>query len=323
MDERRFDHTPRVKKLNVLPSHQDTSRFNVVETGRFPSWLHRKLPKGNTLWATDAILDQQRLATVCEEAKCPNRLECWTKKTATFLTMGKECTRSCGFCSILHSATPSPLERDEPIRIAASVKSLGLKHVVLTQVARDDLSDGGASHLALIIQAIRNENPHVTVEVLTSDFNGDQEAWKTILQAKPEIFNYNIETVRALTPRVRHKATYERTLELLSFLHQNRYSNHFFIKSGLMVGLGEAKEEVFQTLADLKSVGCDVVTIGQYLQSHPKKLIVKRFVTPEEFKEYEEFGFSIGIRFMYTGPFIRSSYNADEIMQKLNKDQQQ
>ncbi len=319
MDDQRFDPKPRVKKLNVLPSHHDTSLSHVVGTGRFPSWLHRKLPRGNALWATDAVLNQQRLATVCEEAKCPNRLECWTKKTATFLTMGKECTRSCGFCSILHSTTPSALESDEPARIAASVKSLGLKHVVLTQVARDDLSDGGAKHLSAIIQAIRKDNIATTVEILTSDFNGNKEAWETILQAKPEIFNYNIETVKALTPRVRHKATYERTLEFLSFMNQNRYSSNFFIKSGLMVGLGETKEEVFQAVTDLKSSGCDIITIGQYLQSNPKKLLVKRFVTPEEFKEYEEFGSTIGVRFMYTGPFIRSSYNADEIIHKLNQ----
>ncbi|KAF3362170.1 Lipoyl synthase [Chlamydiales bacterium STE3] len=320
MDEQIFDHRPKVKKLNVLPNHhEENNPLRVVGSGRFPSWLHRKLPKGGNLWQTDAAISQQRLATVCEEAKCPNRLECWTKKTATFLTMGKQCTRSCGFCSIAHAKAPPPLEKDEPARIAESVRSLGLKHVVLTQVARDDLPDGGAEHLALIIEEIRKVNQEATIEILTSDFDGNQHAWQTILEAKPEIFNYNIETVKALTPRVRHKATYKRTLDFLSFLHQYRQGTNLFIKSGLMVGLGENKEEVFETLHDLKKAGCDIITIGQYLQSNSKKLLVKRFVTPEEFKEYEEYGYAIGVRFMYAGPFVRSSYNADHVIQKLKE----
>lgn len=318
MDEQIFDHRPKVK-LNVLPSNTEKPNpLKVVDSGRFPSWLHRKLPKGGNLWATDAILDEERLPTVCEEAKCPNRLECWSKKTATFLTMGKECTRSCGFCSISHSKTPQPLEKDEPDRIARSVKSLGLKHVVLTQVARDDLADGGAAHLAEIIVKIREINPNSTIEILTSDFYGNEAAWQTILQAKPEIFNYNIETVRVLTPRVRHTATYERTLSFLSFLDKNRSHSSMLIKSGLMVGLGETKEEVFETIRDLKSVNCDIITIGQYLQPNSKKLLVKAFISPEEFKEYEEYGYKIGMRFMYAGPFVRSSYNADIVINKVN-----
>lgn len=318
MDEQIFDNRPKVK-LNILPSNNEkVDPLKVVDSGRFPSWLHRKLPKGGNLWQTDAVLDEERLPTVCEEAKCPNRLECWSKKTATFLTMGKECTRSCGFCSIAHAKNPAPVEEDEPERIARSVKSLGLRHVVLTQVARDDLPDGGAEHLVKIIVRIRESNPEATIEILTSDFNGSKEAWQAILKSKPEIFNYNIETVRSLTPKVRHTATYERTLEFLSFLDKNRSHSDMLIKSGLMVGLGESKAEVFETIRDLKAVNCDIITIGQYLQPNRKKLLVKTFVTPEEFKEYEEYGGKIGVRFTYAGPFVRSSYNADIVINKVN-----
>lgn len=299
------------RKLNVLPNNPEiASEEAAVLSGRFPSWLHRKLPKGGNLWETGRILNEKRLPTVCEEARCPNLLECWSKKTATFLTMGKECTRSCGFCSIDFSKTPKPLDKEEPRKVAESVQSLGLKHVVLTQVARDDLADGGAEHLAAIVKAIRHLNPESTVELLTSDFNGNKQAWDTILAAQPEIFNYNIETVRSLTPRVRHTATYERTLSLLSYAKKNRILKEMFVKSGLMVGLGETKSQVFETIADLKVAGCDIITIGQYLQATRKKLMVNAFVTPDEFKEYEAYGHQIGVRYMYAGPFVRSSYNA-------------
>lgn len=316
MDEQIFNHRPKVK-LNVLPSHHEKPNpLKVVQSGRFPSWLHRNLPEGGNLWTTHAVLSEHNLPTVCEEAKCPNRFECWTKKTATFLTMGKECTRSCGFCSISYNRNPKPVEENEPERIALSVKNLGLKHVVLTQVARDDLDDGGASHLHKIMQKIR-EATEATIEILTSDFNGNQEAWHTILRAKPEIFNYNIETVKSLSPRVRHTATYERTLDFLSFMDKHRYSQNMFIKSGLMVGLGESREEVFETITDLKKAGCDIITIGQYLQPDSKKLLVKSFIHPDEFKLYEEYGYSIGMRYMYAGPFVRSSYNADMVINKI------
>ena len=313
----RFETTPKVKqrRLNVLPSHSEEMDTNrVVSPGRFPSWLHRKLPTGLELQETAAVIDDNRLYTVCEEAKCPNRLECWSKKAATFLVMGKACTRSCGFCSIDFSKAPKELEEDEPQRVADSAKKLGLRHIVITMVARDDLPDGGAQHLVKIIGKVRSEISGATIEVLTSDFNGNLEAVRLILEAQPEIFNHNIETVRALTPRVRHTATYDRTLTVLEYAKMHRTNSNMLVKSGIMVGLGETKDQVHETLRDLAAIGCDIITIGQYLQSDPRKLLVKSFITPEQFKEYEDYGYTLGIKRMYCGPFVRSSYNADVIM---------
>lgn len=312
-----FDNRPKSpKKLNILPSNpEEASAEKAVGLGRFPSWLHRKLPKGGNLWETGDVLSKNRLHTVCEEAKCPNLLECWSKKTATFLIMGKECTRACGFCDIAHSMRPAPLEEDEPERVADSVKQLGLKHVVITMVARDDLEDGGAAHLAKVVEIVRKEAPGTTIELLTSDFNGNTAAWDIVIAAHPEIFNYNIETVRHLTPHVRHTATYDRTLTFLNYVKTQTPHPEMGIKSGIMVGLGETKENVFETITDLKTAGCDIITIGQYLQPARKKLRVKAFITPEEFKEYEQFGYDIGVKHMYCGPFVRSSYNANLMVQ--------
>ncbi len=278
-------------------------------------WLHRKLPSGNALWKTQDVLAENRLPTVCEEAKCPNLLECWSKKTATFLAMGKTCTRSCGFCDIDFSKQPKPLEADEPQRLAASVAKLGLKHVVITMVARDDIPDGGAEHLAEIIRTVRAKNAGVTIEVLTSDFHGSLEALQTVLNEKPEIFNHNIETVRALTPRVRHRATYERTLSLLRAVRE--YSKECYVKSGLMVGLGESDEQVRETIRDLKEAGCQIITIGHYLQANRHKLRVKNFVSPAQFDAYAQYGKSIGIDHIYAGPFVRSSYNASSLFNEV------
>lgn len=317
----KFDNRPAVKsprRLNILPENPETATSEAaVGLGRFPSWLHRPLPKGSNLYQTGQVLSDKRLHTVCEEAKCPNLTECWSKKTATFLIMGKECTRNCGFCNIDFSKQPNPLEKDEPQRVAESVKALGLKHVVITMVARDDLPDGGAQHLADVVAEIRHQIPSTTIELLTSDFQGNEAAWDTALAIKPEIFNYNIETVRSLTPRVRHKATYERTLKLLSYIKSRSTNSHTLIKSGMMVGLGENKEQVFETIQDLHACGCDIITIGQYLQANHHKLLVKRFVTPEEFKSYETYGLSIGIKYMYCGPFVRSSYNAGVVLKNM------
>lgn len=295
----------KLKILNQLPENPQG------KGGRFPSWLHRTIPHGKELFQTDAIVKKYRLNTVCEEAKCPNRLHCFSNKTATFLALGKACSRNCGFCDIDFTKTPVPPEVDEPERIALSVGELGLKHVVVTMVARDDLPDGGAFHIGEIIDAIRLKNPDCSIEVLTSDFNGNAEALDQVLEHHPEVFNHNIETTRRLTPRVRHKATYDRTLEVLKRASQSGAVQ--FVKSGLMVGLGETEEEVFETLRDLKEAGCQIVTIGQYLQANRKKLLVKAFVTPETFKRYEEYGYSIGIKQMYSGPFVRSSFNAHEV----------
>jgi lipoic acid synthetase len=295
-------------KLNLLPENPEPET-----AGRFPSWLHRKIPSGGQFFKTEKILEKYRLNTVCEEAKCPNRMECYTKKTATFLALGKECTRNCGFCDIDFTKAPKPPEADEPERIALSVKELGLKHAVITMVARDDLSDFGASHIALIIRAVRAANPKTTIEVLTSDFSGNPEALDTVLNESPEVFNHNIETVRALSPRVRHKAEYDRTLALLKRAKDSKKTR--FVKSGIMVGLGETELEVQETISDLKQAGVDIITIGQYLQASRSKLRVKSFVSPEQFEKYAEYGRSIGVLHMYAGPFVRSSYNASLFME--------
>lgn len=279
--------------------------------GRFPEWLHRKLPRGSTLFETNKTMRKAALFTVCEEAKCPNRLECFSKKTATFLACGSACTRACGFCDIDFAKNPLPLDPDEPHRIAEASATLGLKHVVITMVARDDLEDQGAGHIAKIITAVREKISGVTIEVLTSDFSGDLNALDIVLEAKPEIFNHNIETVRALSPRVRHKATYDRTLHVL----KGAKERGAVVKSGIMVGLGETEEQVEETLRDLHAAQCDIVTIGQYLQASKNKLRVHRFVTPEEFARYKTYGEGLGIRHVYSGPFVRSSYNAGEVRQ--------
>jgi len=292
-------------KLNILPENPEGDDT----AGRFPSWLHRKLPSGGQIFKTNEIVEKYKLNTVCEEAKCPNRFECFTKKTATFLALGKECTRNCGFCDIDFSKTPKAPEADEPERIALSVKELGLKHAVITMVARDDLADKGASHMAAIVREIRSANKETTIELLTSDFSGDFDALDLVLREKPEIFNHNIETVRALSPRVRHKAEYDRTLSLLR--HAKQSGLPIFVKSGIMLGLGESPAEVEETIRDLHQAGCDIITIGQYLQASRGKLRVKAFITPEQFKAYEEYGYKTGVRFMYSGPFVRSSYNAN------------
>lgn len=299
-----------MKKLNVLPQNPEQE----PELGRFPSWLHRNLPKGGQLFKTGALLEKYNLNTVCEEAKCPNRFECYSRKTATFLALGKACTRSCGFCDIDFSKTPKAPEADEPMRIAYSVRDLGLKHAVITMVARDDLPDGGAAHIAEIVHSIRAVNPSCSVELLTSDFEGKWDALDLVLQARPEIFNHNIETVRSLTPRVRHRATYDRTLSVLAHAKQSGLPG--IIKSGIMVGLGETEDEVKETIRDLKTAGCGIITIGHYLQPSLYKLGVKAFVTPEQFKAYEEYGLSIGVEQMYSGPFVRSSYNAHEVFDR-------
>lgn len=326
--EELFDNSPKVisnadgqptfkPKLNKLPINPESYSDDQTRRGRFPSWLHRNLSKGANLFKTSAILAKYRLNTVCEEAKCPNRFECYSNKTATFLALGKECTRNCGFCDIDFSKTPKQPEADEPLRIARSVKELGLQHVVITMVARDDLPLGGAENIAEIIRKIREECPRVSIEVLTSDFSGQQPALDLVLKEKPDVFNHNIETVRELTPRVRHKATYERTLWVLNYAKNSGLAAH--IKSGIMVGLGETVAQVEETISDLSRAGCDIITIGQYLQADHRKLLVKEFVTPEQFKHYEEYGRSLGVKQMYCGPFVRSSYNAHEV-KKLAED---
>lgn len=301
-------------RLNILPENPESTE---ERAGRFPSWLHRRLPKGGEIFKTNAILANYRLNTVCEEAKCPNRFECYTKKTATFLALGKACTRNCGFCDIDFSKNPLPPEADEPERIALSVRELGLKHAVITMVARDDLPDFGARHIQEIILKIREHNPNVTVEVLTSDFSGSTSALDLVLEGTPEIFNHNIETVRSLTPRIRHKAEYDRSLSVLKYAKDSKKT--IYVKSGLMLGLGEREEEVYETMENLHEAGCDIITIGQYLQASRTKLRVKEFVPPATFQRYAEFGLKIGVKHVYSAPFVRSSYNADLFVPHLKE----
>ena len=289
----------------------------INQRASLPSWLHRKLPSQKEYSITDNLINEKMLATVCEEAKCPNRFECYSKRTATFLLLGKTCTRACGFCEIGFAKNPPPLDAEEGKKVAESVVTLGLKHVVLTQVARDDLEDGGASSIAATIKEIRKARPSCTVEVLTSDYHGNGEALDTVLAERPEIFNYNIETVRRLTPRVRHKATYDRTLSILA--HAKKMLPDSFIKSGLMLGLGEEAFEVEEALKDLLDVGVDIVTMGQYMQPSSRKLRVKEYVHPDTFKEWKVRGETLGIPFVHAGPYVRSSYNAQEVFERLKQ----
>ena len=298
-------------KLNVLPENPEQS------PGRFPSWLHRSIPSGGKIADTNRILSDLGLNTVCEEAKCPNRLECYSHHTATFLALGKACTRACGFCDIDFTKTPKAPDPEEPTKIAEACKRLALEHVVITMVARDDLEDRGSQHIASIIEAIRHLNPQLTTEVLVSDFSGDVEAIKTVLKARPGIYNHNLETVERLTPRIRHVATYQRSLWVLKTVKE--IDSSIPTKSGLMLGLSETEEEVFQTIDDLASIGLDILTLGQYLQASRLKLPVKAFITPEQFKIYENYARSKGIKEVFSGPFVRSSYHAFDVKKNFEQ----
>jgi len=293
-------------KLNVLSStnHQ-----------RLPSWLRTKLPNTKEFIETTKILQSAQLPTVCEEAKCPNRFECYSKKTATFLALGKTCTRACGFCDIDFAKKPALPAKDEGKRIAHSIQSLQLKHVVITMVARDDLPLGGAKEFASIIMEVKKRCPQTTIEVLTSDFSINFDAIDLVMQQAPTIFNHNIETVQRLSRRVRHKASYEGSLAVLKRAKQT--DKALYIKSGIMVGLGEEPHEVKEAMKDLKNIGCDIITIGQYLQASKNKFRVKEFVDPKQFKEYEIWGQELGMH-IYSGPFVRSSYNASELFEKIS-----
>lgn len=286
---------------------------------RLPEWLRQKLPQGSAFSQTSTNIHQSGLVTVCEEALCPNRAHCWSKKTATYLALGKACTRRCGFCNIDFAKKPVPIDPQEPEKIAQSAKLLQLKHVVLTMVARDDLEDGGALALTHIIHKLREELPQATTEVLASDFAGNIQALHTLLDADITIYNHNIETVERLSPVVRHKATYRRSLSMLKAAAE--YAPHIKVKSGIMVGLGEQESEVKQTLLDLADHGVSIVTIGQYLRPSRIHIPVKSYVTPKTFDYYRSLGESMGL-FVYAGPFVRSSFNADAVLQAVNKTKQ-
>lgn len=277
---------------------------------RKPDWLKIKINTTDSYKGLKKLMREKKLNTVCEEAKCPNLHECWSeRKTATFMILGDTCTRGCRFCAV-KTGLPNELDWGEPERVADSVKVMGLKHVVITAVARDDLKDGGAAVFAETIRQVRKKNPGTTIEVLPSDMKGDYESLRTLMDAEPDIFNHNIETVRRLTKRVRAIATYDRSLELLRRVKE--ISPHTPTKSSIMVGLGETKEEILEAMDDLLANNVDIITIGQYLQPTKNHLKVERYYHPDEFKELKEIALKKGFKHCESGPLVRSSYHADE-----------
>jgi lipoic acid synthetase len=277
---------------------------------RLPEWLRFNLPTSDTFAHTRALLDELKLHTVCESAKCPNHWECWGKGTATFMIAGDRCTRACGFCAV-STAKPLALEADEPMRVAEATRRMRLRHIVITAVARDDLKDGGAEHFRQTIEAVRKLNPGIIIEVLVPDFNDSDASVENVLSASPHIFNHNLETVRRLTPSVRHRATYDRSLSVLKKAKEKRGSS-VYTKSGMMLGLGEREEEVMVALEDLRRTNCDILTLGQYLQPTLKHLPVVEFVSPEQFAAFGNVAREMGFVHVASGPMVRSSYHADE-----------
>lgn len=277
---------------------------------RKPDWLKIKINTTDSYKQLKSLMRKKKLNTVCEEARCPNLHECWSeRKTATFMILGDTCTRGCRFCAV-KTGLPNELDWDEPYRVAESVKVMGLKHVVITAVARDDLKDGGAAVFAETIRQVRKENPGTTIEVLPSDMKGDYDSLYTLLSAEPDIFNHNIETVRRLTKRVRAIATYDRSLQLLKRVKE--IAPHLPTKSSMMLGLGETKDEILEAMDDLLAHEVDILTLGQYLQPTLQHLKVERYYHPDEFKELKEVALKKGFTHCVSGPLVRSSYHADE-----------
>lgn len=280
---------------------------------RLPPWLKRPLPSGD-FSRTVGIVAESGVATVCQDAKCPNLSECWSKRHATFMILGHKCTRRCHYCAV-ETARPDPPAADEPQRLADAVRKLALRHVVITAVARDDLEDEGAGHFAECVRAIHASCPTTTVEVLPADFHARRECIQTLCDAGPELYNHNLEMVERLTPKFRPQGKYHRSLEVLGLAKS--LAPHILTKSGLMVGLGESVEELHQAFRDLRSVHCDVLTIGQYLQpSLENHAPVARFYPPEEFEELGRFAEGLGFVSVASGPFVRSSYNAAEVFEE-------
>lgn len=279
---------------------------------RKPEWLRINMAKGRNLGYVKDILTKHSLNTVCEEANCPNRMECFSKKTATFMILGSECSRNCRFCNVSHG-TLEEVNPNEPENVAKATKELGLKHVVITSVTRDDLPDGGAGHFAKVVNAIKAKDDKIVVEVLIPDLKGEKEAIKTVVESKPEIINHNIETVPRLYKGVRPMAIYERSLDVLKQVKEMDKS--IFTKSGIMVGLGETEDEVIEVMKDLRNVDCDFLTIGQYLAPSKKHHPVIEYVTPETFEKYKVKAEELGFSFVASSPLVRSSYNAAEAME--------
>lgn len=272
-----------------------------------PKWLRVKLPTGENYRTVRSLVDQHKLHTICESGSCPNMGECWGEGTATFMILGNICTRSCGFCAV-QTGKPEEVDEFEPGRVANSVKIMGVKHAVVTSVDRDDLKDGGSEIWAQTVRAIRQQSPGTTLETLIPDFAGKWENLQVLIDVAPEIISHNLETVRRLTKQVRIQAKYDRSLEVLFRLKKGGMRT----KSGVMLGLGETEDEVIETMEDLRSIGVDVLTLGQYLQPTPKHLPVVEFIEPSQFEKYRVLGLEMGFRFVESGPLVRSSYHAEK-----------
>lgn len=272
-----------------------------------PKWLRVKLPIGENYRKVRSLVDEHKLHTICESGSCPNMGECWGEGTATFMILGNICTRSCGFCAV-QTGKPDEVDSFEPGRVANSVKIMGVKHAVITSVDRDDLKDGGSDIWAQTVRAIRQQSPNTTLETLIPDFAGKWDNLQTIINVAPEIVSHNLETVRRLTKQVRIQAKYDRSLEVLFRLKKGGMRT----KSGVMLGLGETEQEVIETMTDLRSVGVDILTLGQYLQPTPKHLPIAEFITPEQFEKLGNIGKEMGFRYVESGPLVRSSYHAEK-----------
>ncbi|MDC0059853.1 lipoyl synthase [Pelagibacteraceae bacterium] len=281
-----------------------------------PKWIRTRIIDTQNYFQTKEIINKKKLHTVCEEARCPNISECWSKKHATFMIMGDICTRACAFCNV-KTGKPTSLDPFEPLKIAQATKDLNLRHVVITSVDRDDLEDGGASHFSEVIQQTRKINDNITIEVLTPDFLRKGEAYKKVIMAKPDVFNHNIETVPSLYRRVRPGSRYFESISLLK--SAKKINKTVFTKSGIMLGLGETKDEILQVMDDLLSADVDFLTIGQYLQPSVKHYPLKRYVHPDEFKEFKEIALLKGFLIVSSSPLTRSSYHADEDFAKMKK----
>jgi lipoic acid synthetase len=288
-----------------------------LHQARKPDWIKVRLPSNPVFFSTKALVSDLRLHTVCESAQCPNRWECWSQGTATFMIAGDRCTRACGFCAVT-TAKPFALEQDEPQRVAEAVMRMKLKHVVVTAVARDDVPDGGALHFARTIEAIRERDASVIIEVLVPDFNGKDDSLRVVLEAAPHIFNHNIETVERLTPVVRSRAKYKLSLEFLG--RAKELSPDITTKSGIMLGLGETETEVFQAMDDLREHGVEVLTMGQYLRPTPQHLPVVEYIRPEVFNLYGDIARNKGFTHVASGPLVRSSYHAADFNPLEKKD---
>lgn len=287
-------------------SEEITTNDNNIRIKK-PKWLRVKLPTGENYKKVRSLVDEHKLHTICESGSCPNMGECWGEGTATFMILGNICTRSCGFCAV-KTGRPDEVDEFEPGKVAHSVKTMGVKHAVITSVDRDDLKDGGAGIWVQTVKAIRHQSPGTTMETLIPDFAGKWENLQQIIDVAPEIVSHNLETVRRLTKQVRIQAKYDRSLEVLFRLKKGGMRT----KSGVMLGLGETDEEIIETMQDLRAVGVDILTLGQYLQPTPKHLPIVEFVPPERFEKYEKLGLEMGFRFVESGPLVRSSYHAEK-----------